>query len=225
MLERAVFKRLKNSSQSHRLLLDEIPSSSGFAAGFDCESTRIRAVLEAHERWAWSKWIDEGFVLSETPVTPLIPRFCSELLQVFDQVRCFEFRFNGELTPHGPDVLLHFGVLLGFKDDGIFPGSRVAFEERDIWSHAAVEAWRHFHLTKVKPRIPEDIIQERAYYFAHQAEAAMSAVRKAKRVEWPKSELRLLSAAEVESDQFFVWRAIAKNFIPWHLGEVTRFVY
>jgi hypothetical protein len=225
MLERAVFKKLRHSPQRHRLLFDEFPSTSGFAAGFDSQSTMLRAVFEAHERWAWSKWVDDGFALRERKFDPSLPAFASELIRIFDQVRFFEARFLGEIRPSQEPETLHFGVLLGFKGNGVFPGSRVAFDERDIWSHAAVEAWRHYHLTQVKKQEVEDIIQARAHYFAGRADEVFPMINRCTRFDWPDSKLRILSEVDVGSDQFYMWRALAMEFLPWHLGDIKRFVY
>src|SRR3990167_4634158 len=60
-IERAMFKRMLASPQAKEFCLDQIPSSSGFAVGFEKEATAFRSLCEAVERWAWSQWIDERY--------------------------------------------------------------------------------------------------------------------------------------------------------------------
>ena len=225
MLERAVFGSLLSSQQSHRLLLEEFPSTSGFAAGFDSQATRRRAICEAHERWAWSKWVDDGYALTELRVLPKFSEFARSLLAVFEEVRLWTGEFLAADSTGLDGKTLKFGVLLGFKEGGVFPGSRVALSQDDIWDHAAVEAWRHFHLTRVRSEPPKDIIQERAHYFAHNAQYALSAIAKSTPRAWPTPKMRLIAEVQLETDRFSLWRALCSDFTPWHLGSDRRFVY
>ena len=225
LLERAVFRIGKTASWGGPFLLKEFPSTSGFAAGFDSKATRIRAVLEAHERWAWSKWIDDGFRVEEVTGIATLSKLSTSLLGVFDSIRFFHCQFMGDMDLSGQAQKLHFGVLLGLKDDGVFPGSRVAMNPDDIWDHAAVEAWRHHQLTRVNSSQPQDIIQKRAHYFSTRSSEALRVIDGAKIQTWPRAELRFLGEVPLNKKSFFVWRALPKDFIGWHLGDETRFVY
>ena len=147
-LERTTVDRLKLSKAScFEWHLDSFPTTCGFAAGFEREPTRMRSYCEAVERWAWSQWIDYGFDLEETT-----PKSLSNLTQVllhpFEKVKFFVKKIKVSIVP---SRALYFGVVIGERGKGVFPGSRVCSDPENIWLHAAVEARRHFLVTTKRP--------------------------------------------------------------------------
>lgn len=143
-IERVSFlKALKTPTENKRLLLNEYPTTCGFAAGFEENSTVFRAVCEAVERWAWTKWIDESKGIKR--VYPKIEKpLSSYFLDQFDEV----FFFQSELAiladglPLFIPKNLTWTVAIGKKGNGIFPGSRVTTNKDELWEHPLLEAWR-----------------------------------------------------------------------------------
>lgn len=227
LIERYTFKQ--NVARGvDALILEEFPTSSGFAAGFESTPTKMRAVCEAVERWAISKWIDDGHYLppissQQVRLSPLAKFFASK----FDQVLFFSRSF--EIDVDGQQVLLKFGTVIGINDGGAFPGSRVCSPSEDTWEHALIEAWRHLGMASNKKKTfpKNDFYYDRVFYFARNAQAALDSVnQKPEQITWPEPRLRLLAKVEhAVPEGFYVWRALCHDFIGWHLGDKTRFVY
>lgn len=203
------------------------PSSSGFAAGFDEASTRFRALCEGLERWVWSKWIDEGYILpsieeSTLSFNPLTKHF----LQSFEQTLWFQKDFTVQVSPSETHELTIL-VFLGLSGNGIFPGSRVSTKKDNLTQHPVIEA--HRNLTNAQLHTSEnkleDIIQERTIYFAHHKEEAFRQIQKADKDTWPSPEISLLKKYETGNKEIFLYRSLMKDFVGWHVGDVKRFVY
>lgn len=166
--ERAFVQNIFNSKISNpklfeQFLLNDYPTTSGFAAGFENEATKFRSICEAIERWIWSKWIDEKYRIpkedkSMIAFSPLAQKF----LEAFDEVLLFRVPIIEKIVTLQRDLLnnsfddalnqkihvspLCFTVCLGIKDEGVFPGSRVSSIYDDIWTHPVIEAWRHLQI-------------------------------------------------------------------------------
>lgn len=89
-IERRLVELNISSATKHDLLLDEYPTSCGFAVGNDRDATKQRALAEAVERWLRSKWIDDGYALLEYPlvISELNPIEC-HFASFFESVRLF----------------------------------------------------------------------------------------------------------------------------------------
>lgn len=207
------------------LKCDDFPTRCGFAAGFEREPTRIRACAEAVERWLWSKWIDSGFFIGETG-RPGLSRLGGHYATQFEQILFFEKLIKHDM----PDIPnpLRFGAVLALRDGGAFPGSRVCTMNEDPWEHAIVEAWRHCKIfenlrfrTEIYP-----ILAARLGYFGVNRSAAVAAVRGGRSKAWPAHGLDV--AVELRHpgvDGYALFRAISKDYIPWHIGDYKRFVF
>lgn len=218
---------------SHRELSQEFeltlyPSSSGFAAGFDQKSTRFRAICEGLERWVWSKWIDENFIIpTEKKPCYLLSPLAQHLIESFDEVLWFKKEFCIEISA-SEKLNLSIVIFLGIFENGIYPGSRVSTTTDDLYQHPIIEAHRNLSnalLDRKNPRPALDIIQERTLFFASHKDLALAQVNKAAKTNWPAPELLLLIELPTESDEVFIFRCLFKDFIGWHTGEVSRFVY
>lgn len=224
-LERGVFRELFSRSPKP-LLLDEFPTTSGFAAGFEEHATKLRAVAEAVERWAWSQWIDEGhFIQGVTLTQTEVGEIGSYFMKEFDSMKFFHKIF--EIDFEGAPLKLQFGVSLGIKANGIFAGSRVCSIEESPWEHGIVEAWRHILISNRKPvGNTSDIYLARVRHFSENASAALERIDSSKVDSlWPQPRLRMLQRAPGLPDGLHVWRALCHDFTGWHLGDKTRFVY
>ncbi len=218
-IERSYVARLKENEP--RL------TSCGFAAGFEEKPTIFRAVCEAVERWAWSKWIDEGCSLARAN-----PEYAGPLEDYF--ASCFSevFAFSGSigsdstLWPAFMDKNLELYVTIGHVDGGIFPGSRVTTGVDRRWDHPILEAWRHrmIFLNELKASEPKNIFDRRIKNFGLNGDDQLQKILEVKEKPWPKVSLSVLQ--EVASrDGYFVWRAYCHDYLGWEQGDGNRFIY
>ena len=232
-LERAVFykmcKDVKKQEVKDVFLLKGHPTTCGFAVGFKDENTKWRAVCESLERWAWSKWIDEHFFLPEISVpSGLFSQLSNTLRIPFDRIQCYQKKMT--LFIEKKLLSLNFNVFLGFKDKGVFPGSRVTPEQEDQWDHCVIEAWRNcnnfeMYQRKSPPPPRGNSIIDRIMYFGENAQKAMESIACSKQEKWPSPQMELLRPFSVPEDAFYVWRCLMKDYVPWDQGSKDRFVY
>lgn len=225
LFERALFRSLQINAADRGASSEQMPTTCGFAAGFETSKTRQRSEAEAIERWSWSKWIDDRYRMNEldfkaTTVSPLARHH----FQKFDTVRLFSrhFFFNGNA--------LHFGVAIGLTSEGAFAGSRVCTVDENPWDHAAVEAARgleNCEYSKVESmnHLNQNIAWQRTLYFSTNRKLAELQIESATKAVWPEPKLKLQRAFETGTQGLFLWRSIIDDYLPWHLGPVDRFVY
>lgn len=226
--ERALFlKLIAEPSSRKELLLDESPGTSGFAAGFEERGTAYRSACEAVERWAWSQWIDHGHRLpSMTPPT-LKDSLARHHAGLFDSVSYFQLELPAPAVPGLPAKLM-FSVALGFEGKGVFAGSRVTTSADDPWGHALIEASRNLSNQKLPRDVLDDsanVIGRRARYFGDHAAEAVAQIDRAKKADWPAPKFRIHAKVTTGVDGVFLFRSLCDDFVPWHLGDETRFVY
>lgn len=226
VLERAVIKHLKNSEFSDLYKLKQYPTSSGFAAGFDKNPTLFRAICEAIERWAWSQWIDSHFKITLLDEMPKLSNLGQFYLEGFDRIQFYQQKIKVESSQVG-NLELKFGVALGFSKKGIFPGSRVTSHKDDLWTHALLEAWRNkqiFEKLENAHKVPQHFFPKRVLFFGSNSEFALNTLKMSTKEEWPKPKLNFIKQVPIE-DNFYIFRALCDDFIPWHEGTEKRFVY
>jgi hypothetical protein len=238
LIERSsVAQLLKNSAQRRNFKLDVIPTTSGFAAGFDRESTRFRSVCEGIERWAWSCWIDKNCLLPEIslPEFTLLGRFHTKPfleLKAYQREIAIPIQLPNQVPFQIPSQIPRvfvFSVLLGFTEQGVFAGSRVTTSQDDPWTHASIEAWRNhnnFHLTHLNQTNPigSDWLEKRVLYFGKNKREAMEQIAKAKYASWPPLNFDISKGIEVFPG-IHLWRTLCRDFLAWHKGPDHRFVY
>lgn len=243
---RTVAQLFGNSIQKKSFKLDVAPTTSGFAAGFDREATRFRSICEGIERWAWSCWIDQGFLMPEISLPELTPlgRFHTK---PFLQLRAYQRQFKVQdkvkdaspfqFPPRNRDCVQHcvqhgifvFSVLLGLTEQGVFAGSRVTSPEDDLWTHAAIEAWRNHnnfylaHLSHPNP-LGSDWLEKRVLYFGKNKREALRQIGQAKKSSWPPLQFDISKGIE-PFPGIFLWRTLCLDCRPWHEGPDHRFVY
>jgi hypothetical protein len=226
-IERSLFlKLLTDQTEVKRFGLNLIPTTSGFAAGFDANSTRFRSLCEGLERWAWSMWIDKHFKFdSVQPVfeNPLVVK----LLEPFISYKAY----RKVLMVRGPgfEQRLVIGILLGFTEQGVFAGSRVTSEIDDLWTHAAIEVWRNhnnFEVSYSQNKAVENLgwLERRVTYFGKNRDEAMRQINLATKGDLPVAEIHLNLGIEPYKG-IHLWRTLCKDFVPWHMGSDSRFVY
>ncbi len=125
--ERSYLSIIRKSSElREKFMWDQFPSSSGFAAGFDRQTTRFRSICEGLERWSWSQWVDKKYILPSLNSENLnLCPLAKELARPFDKT--FWFKKNFQLVISNEESFdLSFVVFLGCFKNGIFAGSRVS---------------------------------------------------------------------------------------------------
>jgi hypothetical protein len=185
-IERKVVEIIHNNDELKRdFLMDLYSGTCGFAVGFENHSTALRAIFESCERWIWSKWIDDHYLL---PSFTLNSENTSPSLCFFDEIKLFKKDIS-VLHPVFGNLNISIGIFLGLKNDGIFPGSRVNFQGSDIWDHAIIEAWRHYDVYQKLKHLPldhaEDVLK-RVIFFGNNAELALKSINKAHEINWQR---------------------------------------
>ena len=224
--ERSLFNQINiNTAQHSELLLNESPSTSGFAAGFEKESTAFRSLCEGIERWAWSKWIDEGFYIEKKVINNL-NELSIHMISEFS--KCNYYQTPIKISHPFSNTDLVFSVFLGFKKNGVFAGSRVTNKLDNPWEHAIIESYRNlknFELSNRNQIDNNNLIGQRAYYFGSHSSEALLQIMNAKKIEWPAAKLRIHKEIQTNIDSIYLFRSICFDFKYWHLGDEKRFVY
>ncbi|MGZ3772717.1 MAG: hypothetical protein ACXVCY_07625 [Pseudobdellovibrionaceae bacterium] len=221
-LERKIVFDLSQAPQAKYYLLDEFPSTCGFAVGNDTESTKDRAVAEAVERWLRSKWIDEHYTLLEFPlrvsqISTLEQWFASH----FTEVRCFVHSTN--MVVDDKKRTANSLITVGLTESGAFVGSKTVLDGKVPLLSALVETYRHLRLSKEKSQNYKELAVIK--YYAENKSSALEQIAKAKRGSMPEPKLKMLKEVPTGVDGIYCFRAICENFRGWHGNEVTRFVY
>lgn len=221
-IERRLVENSIASPVRFDLLLDEYPTSCGFAVG-DCrEATKERALAEAVERWLRSKWIDEGYTLGEaalmhSELSPLERHFVS----FFKQLRLFFHTCYIDFE--GKQETVNSVVVVGFTERGAFVGSKSMVRYKAPLLPALVEAWRHLQIAlQDDDRMPETAIVK---YFAQNKEVALQQIDKARKKEWPMPTVRLSKEVFVPIEGLYCFRVLCHDHRGWHGQDITRFVY
>lgn len=223
-IERSVARiAFANPLKKKKLMLDQFPSTCGFAAGFDMNATRYRSICEAVERWALSKWIDDCIPLQEFWASPFYNPF--ESLRFFRGV--LEANTPGEKEPRKFTLV----CAIGFKGEGAFLGSRVVLEgtaTQEAVDHATLESWRALHTSRL-PEIEKnelDLIAKRVLFFSRNRDIAEAAIHVSEHVpHWPRADFVMSVPIGGLPAGVFLWRTLCQNYRGWHEGPVDRFVY
>ncbi len=185
----------------------------------------MRAQAEAVERWLWSKWVDERYPMKET-ARPELTELGKHYAGQFDRIIYFERRVGHDI-PGLPDPLC-FGAVVALRGGGAFPGSRVCACGEKPWEHALIEAWRHLNIFK-NLRERSDIypiLAGRLKYFGMNQAAALSALYRPEQKNWPRPALDFVAELRrPHYDGYSLFRAVCKDYLPWHLGSERRFVF
>lgn len=239
---RTVARLFRNTEQRRNFKLDIIPTTSGFAAGFDRESTRFRSLCEGIERWAWSCWIDKKILMPEISLPELTP-LGSFHTKPFFKLKAYQRQIEVQVKVHDaipPQIPPHdreyaqlgnfvFSVLLGLTEQGVFAGSRVTSSHDDPWTHAAIEAWRNHnnyqlaHKNNPNP-IGSDWLEKRVLYFGRSKREALRQIEQAKKSIWPPVQFDISKGIEAFPG-IYLWRTLCLDCQPWHEGPDHRFVY
>lgn len=223
LLERTYFIKLTSSSEKNDYLIDEYPTTCGFAFGFNSEKTKSRSICEALERWTWTKWIDNHCEMKNAGKIMSLDKLSEHIVSFFSSYECYEknFKLNG--------IDLKVSIFLGLTDEGIFAGSRACHISEDPWSHAIIEAYRNFRNSTLQNTtnrsFSSSFIRNRVMYFAKNKESAIVQIKNAIKKEWPQPSIRIVKQVNFLDKGQFLWRTILNDYKSWHLGDEKRFVY
>ena len=213
-IERILVKRIRKKGTN---LFNEIshPTSCGFAIGLNYLRAKNRSFAEALERWAWSKWIDEGHRL-DSHQSPSLSTLAQYFAGSFDKVDFFGREFGEN----------RISIAIGYVGRGAFAGSRVHAVNEDGWTHALSESWRHYLIFKrIENREPSGTVEARLCYFGENGEEARKQIQHAKKVDWPEPKVLLSKQVPLEWPGLFLYRTLMNDYVSWHLGGSKRFVY
>ena len=146
------------------------------------------------------------------------------MLSPFDKTTFFRRQFD-VTGLEGEPISLAIGVCIAEVDGGVFPGSRVSSPNDDLWTHGAIEAWRHwriFNLERTKVTAP-NLIQRRIFHFGTHADDAWRQILLATKADWPTTTVEM--ARFISYPDFFLARTICRGLWGWHQGPDDRFVY
>ncbi len=224
-IERRIVSNLKYSNRCATFLLDQYPSTCGFAVGFDEPATRTRAIAEAVERWVRSQWIDFHYAIPEVPANFVESSLCplgSWLRKSFDEIRYFYL--TTQMNVDDELVDFHTAIAVGIKGEGAFVGSKTARSSIGLWTHALAEAWRHLVLFERNSERESEEMKP-IVYFGNNKQDAFQQIALANKETWKKSELLLVKKVEPLDQGIYCYRALCRDFIGWHGENYKRFVY
>ena len=219
-IERQLVANLYSSSQSRCYLLDEYPSTCGFAVGVNAKGASDRAIAEAVERWLRSKWIDEHYALDEFKLRQESLSAVEQWFACkFQEVRCFAHHCEIEVNTR---ISVSSVIVVGLTEQGAFVGSKSMVNSKVPLLPALVEAWRHLEISKTELDSNEARVIK---HYAINRASALGQIAQATRTSMPSPELRLLEEVNVPIKEFFAFRALCYDFIGWHGVNLDRFVY
>jgi ribosomal protein S12 methylthiotransferase accessory factor YcaO len=224
-IERRVVEKLRSSGNAEQLLLDEYPTTCGFAVGFNRDATRGRALCEAIERWIRSKWIDYHFgipEINESEFSAKMSPLGIHLRQAFTKMRFFQT--TNTMVIDGQNVTFFSAIVVGFEKNGAFVGSRTSLSPDNLWTHAIVEAWRHLIIHERSPERDRPDLKSIFHFGEHQGEA-LKQIEAANQSPIPAPTLRILREIDTQAEGLFCFRALCRDFRGWHGDDYWRFVY
>jgi hypothetical protein len=209
---------------SNKYFLNSYPSTCGFSCGKDSLKTSIRSRLEGFERWCFSQWIDQGCYIDQVKSLEL-DIFENNLTSEFDEILYFKKDFLAEDADLPFDTT--FGVTVCIIKDGCFLGSRAWPKSEEDWGHCLAEAWickLYYENNKSLTR-SDSIIDKRIIYFATRLNEAIQQIPTKPHSDWAKARTLFHSEIIECQNPFYMFRTIYNNYIGWHLGDTSRFVY
>ncbi len=221
-IERRLVENLLASEKQAEMLLNEYPTSCGFAVGLTLQETKERALAEAVERWLRSKWIDDGYLIMEFPldVSELNP-IEKYFAQQFKLVRLFVHSCSVFFEER--EYNINSVITVGLTDKGAFVGSKSAANHKASLLASLVESWRHKALSQeTRVYMPEmDIVK----YFSTHRQEALDQIDKAVKRSIPIPKIRLAKEIPLPIQGVFAYRVLCEDFKGWHGPDITRFVY
>lgn len=223
-LERSIFRKIVSDPiLSKKCMLQEFPTTCGFACGFEKQPTKDRSLAEAIERWAWSNWIDHHHSIAQISLSEKQSELFLRMIAEFETTQYYLKNFyinNREFQ---------FGVVLGISNNGIFAGSRVCTMSESPWEHAAIESFRNYknfqNKTNIQDNSDADFLKKRIHFFGNNLNSALTQIKNATKNEWPALELQLDIELPTNFDHLYLHRTLLKNWTPWNEGPDDRFVY
>lgn len=200
-------------------LLNEFPTSCGFAAGYDYINTKVRSVGEAIERWALSRWFDFNNPLDTASINET-PEEYKILLSEFDDVAVFKKSFLVNLEANL--VSFELCLFVGFKDTGCFMGCAVRNTFNEAIGHSIIEAHRHLLISQ-QNRDFEIFPFNRIKYFSQNKDAALDILSRKRTEPWPSPRIKFQH--DYHNELFFITRTILNDWTPWEKGPTCRMLY
>lgn len=215
-----VFQLLKQKNKKNRWGFEFDQSCSGFSVGYSEQKTILRSICEGVERWALSKWIDDGYALCTPSISVSEHILKSSILKSFDRINLYYV--NVPLVISDLILNVYVSVFLGWKGRGVYAGYGAKTELQSAIDHASVEAIRN--LLIYKNQVPQSHFPyNRIQFFANNGSHAIDSIQKTKIKLWPTPTLQF-NHREKFGD-FWLARTIFEGWDPWQNGGEARFLY
>lgn len=226
-LERRFYYNIKsNSGLRSKWGLDIIPTGCGFAVGYNQANTIQRSVCEAVERWVMSQWIDNQKEITRVPESAVCPELDTAslyFLKQFDEV--WYFLKTVRIVLGAQIFQIQVAQTMGFKDDGIFPGSSAQCSLGSLWQHSLLESYRHLLAFRNNPKTVETFPSNKVRYFGENAKVAVRQIEDATDKGWPSAQVRFFNVESQNDNTYYVARTILDGWESWHGGPLERFLY
>ncbi|RYZ89804.1 MAG: hypothetical protein EOP06_08795 [Proteobacteria bacterium] len=225
-IERSYFFTLSEASEVDKaaFLMNEFPSSCGFAAGFELAPTIFRAQCEAIERWTWSQWVDQEQEMPQA-ASPMLGEVEKKFAGVFDRVAFFEKQISCDQIPELSNQQIVFSAVIGQKGKGIFPGSRVSGLKDNRWGHGLLEAWRHLKVFEgSQQKRFDNVIDQRIIKFGNNGADTLKNLRSFANP-WATTPVLRISKAVANKSGYHVHRSLCHDYVGWDQGDENRFIY
>lgn len=226
--ERTLVKNIsQNSVDSEKWKISLVPNACGFAVGFNRDSTILRSISEACERWVMSKWIDDQYFIPEisnNDVEPKLDQASLFFAQNFDSVRYFKI---GTLVKVDEKLIeIDVAQTTAIKDGGVYVGYAAKLAgDKKIWQHALLESFRHLLILKNNPPQPGVFPDNRIRFFSKNAAFAFNQIDRAYKKDWPIPRISFHHCEHFDEGNFYLARTIIEGWRPWHEGPLSRFLY
>ncbi len=224
--ERGFYSQIRTDEAKRKAWgLDFDDSCSGFAAGYSQANVIRRALHEASERWALSKWMDGGMALPHADDT-LLSEASKKIAAHFSSYSLYRQAVMFSLN--GYPVVSQIAVALAWTSEGVFAGYGAKPNFSDAVDHAFVESMRNHLIHKNQIR-RSSFPYNRIHFFAmnrHVGERAIqtqSHTPRQTQTNWPTPTLKVLKVERF--GEIWLARAIFDGWTPWQLGPIERFLY
>lgn len=130
-----------SSRLEKEFLIDQFPTTNGFACHHQEALSLKASIKEAIERYLWTEWVWGRLAMYQLSVPPK-GGLTDLLLQEFDRVSYYQLpiEFNSVQGLTG----ISFLAVIGIKNNGLFWGSSVSSDlDNDNWDHCQIEALRN----------------------------------------------------------------------------------
>lgn len=224
-LERKKFIEISSCASNVKINwgLNRINTGCGFAAGFDRDSTVMRSIEEAVERWTLSKWIDDHYCIPKVTPENVLDQNSSWLVDIFESVDFYQKEVA--LLLNDKIIYFYINIVLCYTKLGVFPGYSCRISKTLGWKHCLVEAFRHYRITQMPCETPNKFPYNKIFYFSENASNTKKQLILNVKNNWPSPKIIFHKVEFFEAENFFLSRTIIDGWKSWNEGPIDRFLF